>query len=88
MPATGVCDPPLLALLLHLILLSPGPSHDTAAAAVVFLQSFVSSSAGSHRGSGHRRLPPFPAAGAVQQESLSLCFVGASPTRGIHRTPG
>jgi hypothetical protein len=38
-----------------------------------FRQSAASSSSGSHRGSGHRRLPPFPAGGAVQQElSLSL----------------
>jgi hypothetical protein len=40
-------------------------------------QSAASSSSGSHRGSGHHRLPPFPAGGAVQQElSLSALLEG------------
>jgi hypothetical protein len=76
MPVTGVCVtlPPLLALLPQLILLlSPDPSHDTAVLLQLSFRQSAASSSGSHRGSGHHRLPPFPAGGAVQQElSLSL----------------
>jgi hypothetical protein len=82
MPVTGVCDPPS-----PLPPLSPPPAHSSSlsrsiarhccSAAVVFRQSAASSSSGSHRGSGHRRLPPFPAGGAVQQElSLSVLLEG------------
>jgi hypothetical protein len=42
------------------------------AAAVVFRQSAASTSSGSHRGSGHRRLPPFPAGVLSNKNSLSL----------------